>query len=159
MGFCEPHYQRDRKVRNGQSVRLDPRVRNERGEKKCQGCERWLPEWFYAAHKHRRDGLSRLCIECKAADSRWAHIRRKYGLTRSQFEQLVADQDGKCPICLDQLTDSPCVDHDHTCCGRDKACSRCVRGLLCSMCNSGIGYLRDSAEVVGRAHEYLARAR
>lgn len=34
-----------------------------------------------------------------------------------------------------------------------------IRGLLCSQCNSGIGYLKDSVENLTRAIQYLQRSR
>lgn len=157
IGFCESHYRRDYNLRNGRGVRHDYRLRDEHGRKRCPGCREWLALESFSVHPCRDDELSRECTTCHFATNRRGHLKRRYGLTVAEYDALVEAQDGRCAICLDPLTDTPAVDHDHACCGSAKACSKCVRGLLCLMCNSGIGYLRDSAEIVGRAHEYLAR--
>lgn len=67
-----------------------------------------------------------------------------------------------CDIC--GRTDQPLhVDHDHSCCDRDDApcrsCGYCVRGVLCSSCNWGLGKFRDDETILSRAISYLSRTR
>ena len=62
---------------------------------------------------------------------------------------MVVEQDNKCLICATEMT-PPCVDHCHT--------TNKVRGLLCKLCNSGIGKLGDTAAAVQRAVAYLKKA-
>lgn len=85
--------------------------------------------------------------------------KSKFGITQAQFERMLKDQDNKCPICMTPIRQIlgeefrksraglAVVDHCHET-GR-------VRGLLCSNCNTGIGLLRDSAENMQRAYQYL----
>lgn len=40
------------------------------------------------------------------------------------------------------------------CPGRN-ACGRCIRGLLCSRCNVGLGNFRDRPDLLLKAVEYL----
>lgn len=80
---------------------------------------------------------------------RWAKIMSAYGLTKQQFEELLAKQGGTCAGCD---TSEPGgrgwqVDHCH---GTGR-----VRGILCSKCNTGIGLANDDPEVLGRWIEYL----
>lgn len=82
----------------------------------------------------------------------------KFGITRGDFDQLWQEQGGRCAICSDPFTDASkvAIDHDHECCsGRANACGRCVRGLLCSNCNTAIGLLKDSRDRLLSAIQYL----
>lgn len=68
-------------------------------------------------------------------------------------------QDGRCMICLRPLDvrrrrgtrerspDVPCADHCHQ--------TNVKRGILCAMCNSGLGFFRDDPVVLERAAAYL----
>jgi len=91
---------------------------------------------------------------------KWTEWSRKsrHGMSKQQFEDMLADQDGKCSICLDPIgvvvgtrkkEGQACVDHCHL--------TGKIRGLLCTRCNTGIGHLRDSVDNVTRALEYLKR--
>jgi len=86
--------------------------------------------------------------------------RSNHRMTQAEFEERLKQQGNKCPICLGAIAQlvertkvgsrlgEAVVDHDHST-GR-------VRGLLCHRCNMGIGALRDSAENLMRAVEYLS---
>lgn len=79
---------------------------------------------------------------------RHAERKKKYGLTSEQFQNMFAEQCGRCAICLTPLA-RPHVDHNHAT-GR-------VRGLLCAKCNCGIGQLQDSPDLLLAAALYLER--
>lgn len=49
------------------------------------------------------------------------------------------------------------VDHDHSCCGGNQSCGRCVRGFLCGPCNTAIGMLHEDPTVIHHAAEYVER--
>ena len=81
---------------------------------------------------------------------------RKYGITLEDYERMQEEQDNKCAICLKEetalnpKTKEPrglAVDHCHSA-GK-------VRGLLCSLCNSAIGSLKDDVGLLERAILYL----
>lgn len=74
--------------------------------------------------------------------------RRRYGLSAADYDALLVQQDGRCPICTEPM-DPPFVDHCHDT-GR-------VRGLLCRDCNLGLGKFKDDATRVERALDYLRR--
>lgn len=73
-------------------------------------------------------------------------IRKKYGITLQQKDQMCDRQNGCCIIC--GIKSKLVIDHDHDT-GR-------VRGLLCSCCNTGIGNLRESQNTLFNARIYLA---
>jgi len=91
--------------------------------------------------------------------------RYKFALTDEQFAALLAQQGGGCAICRASEPGGRGtwhVDHDHTCCppyskgGKAKTCGRCVRGLLCSRCNVGLGNFRHDPQFLIAAVQYLA---
>lgn len=171
MGYCKSHYDQQY---NGREMRIPKQYfpadsRNEHGHKLCRTCNQWLPEAGFASSSGKIDGLQSRCRGCNAAiyQSRRDLVRDKmrqqrFGITRQEFDALFASQGNVCALCG---TDNPgrnywAVDHDHACCpSTDKTCGRCIRGILCGLCNHGLGAFRDSAEVLRKAAEYLdARA-
>lgn len=87
------------------------------------------------------------CLET----TRRCRIKRQYGLTHDQLEQMRANQQNRCVICGDEFSDTnrACVDHDHE--------TGAIRDLLCSKCNQGIGCLKESTAVLHSAIEYLTK--
>lgn len=85
---------------------------------------------------------------------------RKYrvGVTPEQYEQMFQAQNGCCAICgkpelvkhQSGKLKSLAVDHDHE--------TEKVRGLLCSLCNRGIGMFFDDPKLLMNAIQYLIRA-
>lgn len=75
-----------------------------------------------------------------------------YNLSDIQYRGLMDNQAGVCPICkksLDHLgyDKSIMVDHDHR--------TGKVRGLLCGLCNSMLGFAEDSIETLENAVDFL----
>lgn len=98
----------------------------------------------------------------RTQQSRAYKLRATYGLTEERFDAMVDAQGGVCAICKQPppgKTKVLYVDHDHSCCpSLVKTCGGCVRGLLCSHCNRGLGAFRDDPALLVSASEYLARA-
>lgn len=87
---------------------------------------------------------------------------RDYQITRESYEQMLREQDNKCLICEVELTEEarPQVDHDHECCpGAKKTCGKCVRGIICGLCNQGLGQFKDDEFRLRKAADYLKRYR
>lgn len=88
----------------------------------------------------------------------------QHGLSQQEYDSLLRMQEGKCPVCNEQLPDDNAVghdaaviDHDHACCPGRYSCGRCVRGILHRQCNSAIGFFRDNPTALRNAASYLAR--
>lgn len=82
----------------------------------------------------------------------------KYGLSIEQYNAMLAAQGNVCAICRrDFKGNKDChVDHDHLCCPEDaRSCGHCVRGLICSGCNNGLGLFRDDPNLLLSAIKYL----
>lgn len=91
-----------------------------------------------------------------------------YRLTLSAYDNLRELQGFSCNICgrhedtlekgsslLDNKRAPLQVDHDRSCCSGTRSCGRCIRGLLCGRCNTGLGQFRDSTEFLSNAITYL----
>jgi len=82
--------------------------------------------------------------------NRNAAIKRHFGIDQKEYEMILEKQDFKCAICL-KLKSSKNLDIDH--CHK----SGKVRGLLCRPCNMGLGYFKDSPNLLTKAADYLRR--
>ena len=83
---------------------------------------------------------------------RWdAIIRRTYGITLSEYDEMLEKQGGGCAICgasTDVVSGRRlAIDHCHD--------SNKVRGVLCSSCNQGLGLYKDNPRLLIKAAEYL----
>ena len=87
--------------------------------------------------------------EQAAAAARRHKLKRLFGITVDQYNEMLAEQDGVCAICRRASPDGRRLHVDH--CHKTKT----VRGLLCHDCNRGLGMFRDDPENFSRAAEYL----
>lgn len=94
---------------------------------------------------------------------RCTHIKRMYGITKETYKDLYNAQNGCCAICGLKEEDvsrlALAVDHDHKCCPDAKSCGKCIRGLLCVMCNGLIGMAKDSIDTLNRAITYIEKSK
>jgi len=63
------------------------------------------------------------------------HLRSKYGITLTQYNEILSLQGGCCAICRKITTERLLVDHDHA--------TGQIRGLLCKRCNSMLGFIES----------------
>jgi hypothetical protein len=88
--------------------------------------------------------------------SQRARKLKRYGLTPEQYDSMLESQGGVCAICrtdkrqivskTNEPRDLP-VDHCHK--------TGKVRAILCHLCNSAIGSLRDDPALARRVADYL----
>jgi hypothetical protein len=84
-------------------------------------------------------------------------LKKMYGITLKQYEDMFAAQNERCAICKGRETTMSKdgaprrmpVDHCHET-GR-------IRGLLCTQCNRGLGMFRDSVKNLYAAAAYLQK--
>jgi predicted RNase H-like nuclease (RuvC/YqgF family) len=79
-------------------------------------------------------------------------LKRKYNLTLEDWDNLLKSQNNQCKICsidfsYDTHNTKPFVDHCHN--------TNNVRGMLCHLCNAGLGYFKDNVDVLQKATKYL----
>lgn len=133
-----------------------PADRNERGEKQCRTCLSWLEPDRFTRLASAPDGLQGHCRDC----ARDAQRKSLYRLPRGRYAEILATQGGVCAICkqVDSTGYALSIDHDHACCSDSAdSCGRCVRALLCTACNQGIGKFRDDPDLLRAAAAYLER--
>jgi hypothetical protein len=76
------------------------------------------------------------------------------------YDRILEKQGGGCAICGKVPSEhgwerSLAVDHDHACCPKDRSCGKCIRGLLCAGCNTGLGKFYDNVELLMAAAAYI----
>ena len=99
-------------------------------ERKRTQKDWWLRRREYNRQSQRRNNLKRL-----------------YGITVEQYEQLLTKQRGVCAVCGKRNKKIRLhVDHDHV--------TGKVRGLLCTGCNLSLGRLENKWD---KLHEYLGK--
>lgn len=121
--------------------------------KRCSYCKVLKTVPCFPPDKHRVDGLRHRCRDCAVLASRSS----KYGFDMEFYAQMNKEQLGLCCLCNrpEPLKRSLSVDHDHRCCAGDKSCGKCVRALLCSNCNVGLGRFNDDPKLLEKAARYL----
>jgi hypothetical protein len=128
------------------------RVKFDRTTKFCPGCSQSLPHESFTKNKATASGLSAYCRSCTAAQAYQRLTVDEYGLTWDEYSEVLRHQGGVCAICgqRNQIGRRLYVDHDHQ--------TNQVRGLLCHLCNTALGHLRDDPAIARHAADYLERS-
>ncbi len=105
---------------------------------KCRGQFHWQKGG--AKYRHSEKGKDTMFA--------W-RLRSQFGITPAEYESLLTQQNNSCAICK---REEPTgygwhVDHCHT--------TKKVRGILCSMCNQGLGLFQDNTSSLKEAVKYL----
>ncbi len=140
--------------------------------KKCPDCKEIKDVSLFYNNKANKD---RLFFWCKACDTKHRTRRRannlaheqlqqrknnlkvKYKLTLEQYNDILTEQDNKCAICK---TTNPTGEGNTTTHLTNFAVDHChktnkIRGLLCNRCNRGLGFFRDSEDLLTKAYNYI----
>ncbi len=139
-------------------------------DKKCSGCKKIKDsEKDFHKNKSQPDGLNHYCKPCntvrvtqwqknnKEKFYKYSKDRRytRHNTTKMKIDKIIQYQNGLCPICNNKLEQDINIDHDHSCCPGSYSCGKCIRGVLCSGCNRGIGIFKDNIENLRRAIKYI----
>lgn len=97
-------------------------------------------EQAYQRKYRSKPKSKRVMLDCE--------LRRQYGISLEQYDAMLEAQGHVCRLCKQPTTERRLdVDHCHT--------TGVVRGLLCNLCNTGIGKFRDRPDLLRLAAEYL----
>jgi hypothetical protein len=123
---------------------------------------------------YHKEGVRRVCRACNIENGKnwrigktdkrdpmyvWArNLRNTYNITPTQWQIMYDLQVGVCAICENpEISSRLHVDHNHSCCAGSKSCGKCIRGLVCSSCNNGLGRFKDNPALLRNAANYLER--
>lgn len=112
-------------------------------ESQCIKCKEIKPASEFFRNYGTRTGLA---YKCKACDARYFR-QRLYRTTHENIDSLLAAS--RCEICQTPFIkeSEKLIDHDHE--------SGLIRGVLCTYCNSIIGYCREDTRTLYNAIQYL----
>ncbi len=97
-----------------------------------------------------------ICIDCQRLFGRKSLLKKNFNMTLDEYEDKLKKQNNVCAICknpetvLHHSTKKLCslsVDHNHK--------TNKNRGLLCQLCNFGIGYFKENPVFIRNALLYL----
>lgn len=119
-------------------------------------------EWYHE-HIEERRAYARERQRIKRAQgikpsyeaTRNSVLKAKYGITLDDYRRIIEQQNNVCSICSCASDRTLHVDHDHNCCAGRKSCGQCIRGLICSSCNQGLGLFQDNPGVLRAAALYV----
>jgi len=147
-------------------------------KKECTSCNR-IKSFDYFAKDRKTKVLRTVCKQCvahsttkewrknnperkKQLDKKWKaankesvknqHLKSKYGISIEEYNKMLIAQEFCCSICESSFSSfkaAPAVDHCHK--------SGAVRELLCSNCNSLLGFAKENEYTLQKALEYIGR--
>ena len=123
---------------------------------RCQVC--------FNKHRMGKRDVEKTNAQNRASLARNKETRRRYlyrlnyNITDIIYNEILESQGFACAICRtpeSELKLKLSVDHDHLCCPGRTSCGKCIRGLLCNICNLSLGGFKDSEEMLKAALKYL----
>lgn len=126
--------------------------------KKCSSCGKRKKVEQFHKHSRTKDGLQSYCKACqKKKKAQWhkdnperyrnQNLKKRYGITVEQVDEMVEAVGGRCPGCL-RITEDWHVDHNHD--------TGEVRGVLCGNCNRAAGLVGDNPAIMLRLAEFYS---
>lgn len=152
-------------------------------KKKCTNCKLEKDISEFGINKSVKDGHQDWCKKCmsnfqknrrlnpivrkkekeshkryidKHSKKMWAyHLKRTYGITLENYNQMLIQQGNRCAICSIEFNNTKsdtkcCVDHNHI--------TNKVRGLICKKCNIGLSRFNDNTTILINAIKYLEKS-
>lgn len=130
---------------------------------RCTFCGEGKPQSEFGRSQVSKSGRHIHCNPCRNAQSRARYANskktheiaadrarlRNYGIFPHEFEAMHAEQAGLCAICQVTLQKGKktAVDHCHK--------SGRIRALLCTQCNTSIGVMRESPDLLRQMAAYI----
>jgi len=124
-------------ARNKQKEYLRKKRYRNKNKKKCQKYY----DWYKKTHKKQGQEYRK-----------FYRIRKKYGISKSDWLLLLKKQKNKCAICQQSLSkdlSKLCTDHCHK--------SGKIRGIVHNECNLLIGFCKENQTTLRNAIKYIQK--
>lgn len=117
----------------------------------CINCTKPFKRWRQGSYL---SAWSEFCPTCHAASPLTSAQLRAHNVPGDLAKTWLAQgKNLSCDYCssrLDRRTNRrPTIDHDHRCCPGERSCGKCIRGVLCTRCNTYLGHLEQLLEIKG----------
>lgn len=141
--------------------------------KVCVRCKEEKALELFCAGKTYKDGRRGTCKRCHAdyqtqyykdrpekyaekvrTNSYYKANWKRHKISEEAYAELMGKYEGKCHACQDRTATN--IDHDHGCCNKRFSCGNCIRGVLCSQCNTALGLLAEEPEKIQRLLDYVS---
>jgi hypothetical protein len=113
---------------------------------KCKKCHTEYMIEYYKKNKDKRDAKNKM-------NTKYVAPWKRHHITEEKFETMLNLFNGKCHVCREKEATS--IDHDHSCCSKNRSCGKCVRGILCRGCNTALGSLKENPDTISRLLIYI----
>lgn len=123
----------------------------------CTTCKEFKDASHYTLERDVRCvggvAMRSTCRPCTELRKYKAFMKKRYGITWEDYQELLVKQGHKCAICgsndaqSERTSGKLFIDHCHT--------TGKVRGLLCSKCNHALGQFNDDETLLFKAVDYL----
>ena len=128
--------------------------------KVCSVCNKAKHLDLFAKDSKTKSGYRNKCKDCynkrhkelliQRGGGLGDHLKSRYGITLDDYHSMLQEQNYCCAICnehVDTMRRRLSVDHDHK--------TGYVRKLLCDHCNTALGLLKESEEIIVSMLSYL----
>ena len=106
---------------------------------------------YYEANKEKIKPKYKAYYEANKEKRKAYELKFNYNITLKKRDLMLKKQNNKCKICNTKFSKvTPNIDHCHI--------TNKVRGILCNMCNMGLGLFKDNTENLTNAITYLKEA-
>jgi hypothetical protein len=117
-----------------------------RNVKTCPKCLKTMPRATHFRQLKNKPNMA-YCFDCQREYNREHKLKNLYQMTQKEYEIRLKNQGGVCFLCKSSA--KLVIDHDHV--------TNKVRGILCDLCNRGLGYFKDNPDVLRLAANYVER--
>jgi Autographiviridae endonuclease VII len=158
--LCSTHYWRHYRYGTFDLPKCKSNKLLDIGMSRCPKCKQIKKITEFNKDKYTFTGLAIYCRSCNRLKSKTQYhthkdnhkntqLKSDFGITLEQYKEKLKNQNNCCAICksLPKNNRMLSVDHCHK--------TGKVRGLLCSGCNSGLGYFKDNINIIAIAIKYL----